>query len=89
MRVLIIAMLAAAAPAVALAQSSDEIDALNRKVVDLYQEGKYAEAAPLAEQALALAERVLGAEHAETLTSLGNLALVYPASAVWMRPSRS
>ena len=58
---LMIAMLLAiAAPMGARAQGAADIDALNSQVVQLYGQGKYAEATPIAQQALTLAERVLG-----------------------------
>jgi hypothetical protein len=50
----------------------------------LYAEGKYAEAVPLAIQALSDNERILGKEHTDTLHSLQNLALIY--SALLIRP---
>ena len=50
--------------------STDSLDALNKQVVQLFVQGKYKEAAGIAEKALALAERVLGPEHPDTLTSV-------------------
>ena len=40
-------------------------------------QGKYAEAAGLQEEALAVEKRVLGEEHPDTLTTTGNLASTY------------
>jgi len=40
-------------------------------------QGRYAEAEPLYQRALAARERVLGAEHPSTLTSVNNLAVLY------------
>jgi tetratricopeptide (TPR) repeat protein len=74
--VLMVVMLAAAS-AGAMAESADEIAALNRQVVQLYGQGKYKEAAATAEKALPLAERALGKEHPNTLASMNNLALMY------------
>ncbi|NJO61976.1 MAG: tetratricopeptide repeat protein, partial [Richelia sp. RM2_1_2] len=54
-----------------------EAERLNQQVVKLYQEGKYAEAIPLAEKALAIREKVLGKEHPDVATSLNNLAGLY------------
>jgi len=51
---IIIALVLAAAPSTARAQETDEADKLSHQVAQLYSEGKYAEAAPLAERALAL-----------------------------------
>ena len=56
---------------------SDEASRLNDQVVELYQAGRYAEAEPLAQRALAIRERVLGREHPDTLTSVNNLAQLY------------
>ena len=77
--VLMVAMLAIAAPTGAEAQGAADVAALNKQVVQLYGQGKYKEAAAIAEKALALAERVLGKEHPDTLTSVNNLACLYRA----------
>ena len=61
----------------AMAQQGDDADALNTQVFNLYGEGKYAAAIPLAERALAIRERALGAEHPDVATSLNNLAELY------------
>ncbi|MEA5594721.1 CHAT domain-containing tetratricopeptide repeat protein [Rivularia sp. UHCC 0363] len=53
-----------------------EAEKLNQRVVQLYQEGKYNEAIPLAERALAIAQKILG-EHPDVATSLNNLAGLY------------
>jgi tetratricopeptide (TPR) repeat protein len=54
-----------------------EVDALNARVMALYRAGKFAEALPLAQQALAIAGKALGADHPNAATSLNNLAEVY------------
>jgi len=54
-----------------------EAERLNQQVLQLYQQGKYAEAVPLAEQALSICRRVLGESHPDVATSLNNLALLY------------
>ena len=78
--VLMMAMfLAMSGPMGAQAQSAADIDALNKQVVQLYGQGKYAEATAIAQRALTLAERVLGKEHPDTLTSVNNLAVLYQA----------
>jgi CHAT domain-containing protein/tetratricopeptide (TPR) repeat protein len=65
-----------AAPA---GEKSDLIEAkrLNQQVLKLYQQGKYAEAVPLAQRALAIREKALSKDHPDTATSLNNLALLY------------
>jgi len=50
---------------------------LNQQVVKLYRQGKYAEAIPVAKEALAISERALGPDHPEAATSLNNLAELY------------
>ncbi len=77
--VLMVAMLAIAAPTGAEAQGAADIDTLNRQAVQLYGLGNYAEATVVAQRALTLAERVLGKEHPDTLTSVNNLAELYQA----------
>lgn len=62
---------------VARAQTAAEFNAINRHVSQLAREGKYSEATPIAQQALALAEGVLGNEHPETLNAVNNLATLY------------
>jgi len=76
--ILWVAMLAAA-PTGTQAQRALDVDTLNQQVVQLFDQGKYKEAFALAEKALALAERVLGEEHPDTLTSVNNLAAAYDA----------
>ena len=57
----------------------DDLDGLNRQVVELYQAGKYAEATPIAERVLTLAERRFGSDHPQVGTRLNDLALLYRA----------
>ncbi len=42
-----------------------------------YDQGKYAEAEPLNQRALAIWEKALGPEHPDVARSLNNLAMVY------------
>ena len=77
--VLMVAMLALAAATGAAAQEAADLAALNTQVDQLNGQGKYQEAAAIAEKALAVAERVLGKEHPDTLTSVNNLAALYQA----------
>ncbi|BAY23425.1 peptidase-like protein [Calothrix sp. NIES-2100] len=66
-------------PPLSAQQSAElaEVERLNEQVVQLYQQGKYSEAIPLAEIALAIREKVLGQEHPDVAESLNNLALLY------------
>ncbi len=54
-----------------------EAERLTQQVIQLYQQGKYNEAIPLAEQALAIRKQQLGDNHPDTATSLNNLAALY------------
>ncbi len=74
-----VAVLAAATPSIVAAQGAEDIGALDKQVFQLYGQGKYKEADAIAEKALALAERVLGREHPDTLRSVSNLATLYCA----------
>jgi len=59
---------------------------LNAKVVTLYQQGRYAEAAKVAKEALKVAEATFGPDHLDVGVSLNNLALLYEAQGKWKRP---
>ena len=50
---------------------------LNAQVTTLYQQGKYAEAVPIATEALKVAEAAFGPDDARVATALSNLALLY------------
>jgi len=56
---------------------ADQADILNKKVMVLYEKGSYAEAVPLALQALELRENLLGSKHPNVAVSLNNLGLLY------------
>ena len=69
-------------PETLIAQSSPELEEAERltdEAYKLYQQGKYAEAVPLIQQALAIRRRILGDDHPDTAISLNNLALLYSA----------
>jgi tetratricopeptide (TPR) repeat protein len=61
-------------PHAALAQV-DEAAALNQQVLQLYSQGRYSEAIPLAQRALTIREKALGADHPDVAVSLNNLAV--------------
>ena len=46
-----------------------EAEKLNQQVIELYQQGKYNEAIPFAQQALAIRKKVLGDKHPDTANS--------------------
>ena len=77
MKVLIVAIFATGAPLGAVAESENDIDALNRQVVGLGNQGKFKEAVTLAEEVLSRAERRLGKENPHTLQSVYQLAVLY------------
>ncbi|MBE9098235.1 tetratricopeptide repeat protein [filamentous cyanobacterium LEGE 07170] len=54
-----------------------EAEQLDQQAVQLYQQGRYNEAIPLAQQALELRETVLGETHPDVAISLNNLAELY------------
>jgi len=62
-----------------LVQQADlgKAEALNRQVMQLLNQGRYGEAIPLAQRALAIREQALGPEHPDVATSLNNLAYLY------------
>jgi tetratricopeptide (TPR) repeat protein len=57
----------------------DDPNLLEQQVLQLYQQGKYQEAIPLAEELVAMNKRTLGPDHPSTVTSLNNLAALYRA----------
>src|ERR1700683_3702022 len=63
-----------AAPTLAHPSAADE---LTKTVIELYRAGRYAEAIPLAQQALAICEKALGPDHPLVAASLNALAGLY------------
>jgi tetratricopeptide (TPR) repeat protein len=57
--------------------NDDDLEALNQRIVELFKQGKYQEAIPLAEKAVDITRRLRGPEHLDTAQSLSNLALLY------------
>ena len=55
----------------------DDLEALNQRIYKLFEEAKYQEAIPLAEEAVELAQRIYGREHPKTALSLTILAMLY------------
>ena len=68
------------APPVSGAESQERLleraKQLNQQVLQLYQQGHYAEAIPLAKESLRIREQALGPNHSDVATSLNNLALL-------------
>ena len=63
----------------AIAQESDidRADVLDRQVVQLYRQGRYADAIALATESLEIREKAFGPEHRDLAPSLNNLAELY------------
>jgi CHAT domain-containing protein/Tfp pilus assembly protein PilF len=59
---------------------AEEVKALSAQVAKLYQAGKYAEAIPLEQRILGIAEEALGPEHQGVAHSLAWLATLYQAT---------
>jgi tetratricopeptide (TPR) repeat protein len=55
----------------------DDASGLDKTVIELYEAGRFSEAIPAAQQALALREKTLGTEHPAVAQSLNNLASLY------------
>jgi CHAT domain-containing protein/Tfp pilus assembly protein PilF len=64
-------------PALAQAADAAEADRLEQQARQLYSQGRYAEAIPLAEQVVAIRKQVLGPQNPQVATALNNLALLY------------
>src|SRR5262245_2253737 len=77
--VLFWALLWIASAACVSAQGVAEADALNKQAVELYRQGKYAEAEQLYKSSLTIREATLGPDHPEVGTTLNNLAALYRA----------
>jgi CHAT domain-containing protein/tetratricopeptide (TPR) repeat protein len=62
---------------IANAQTDQEVIKLSTQLVELYKQGRFAEAAPLGEKLLEMRLKVFGAEHLETAIALTFLGTVY------------
>jgi tetratricopeptide (TPR) repeat protein len=63
----------------------DEANRLNKLVEKLCSEGKFGEAVPVAERALALREKALGPMHPDVAEILNNLALLHKQQGAYGR----
>jgi tetratricopeptide (TPR) repeat protein len=66
-------------PHAAFAQALDESAALTQQVIQLYAQGRFSEAMPLAQRALAIREKALGPNDPDVGVLLNNLASLYQA----------
>ena len=57
--------------------AQNELEALDQQIVELYEQGRYQEAIPLAERRVEIVEAQVGSEHLDVATSLNNLAELY------------
>ena len=57
----------------------EKAKALKKQGIELYKQGRYTEAIPIFEEALAIDEKALGPDHPDVAKSLNNLAMVYQA----------
>ncbi len=66
----------------ALAQEFDleKVKNLNGQMIQLYHQGHFGDAIPLAKEVLAMWEKALGPEHPNVASSLNNLALIYSSA---------
>src|SRR5262245_2472664 len=60
-----------------LAQQRDRANELDKRIIELYNAGRYADAIPVAQRVLALREKALGGNHPDVAKSLYHLAALY------------
>jgi CHAT domain-containing protein/tetratricopeptide (TPR) repeat protein len=77
--VALLTLTASNSPREARAQGANELASLSTQVSQLYSQGKFAEAAPIAERYVALARQKHGDNHTEYAASIAWLAYVYQA----------
>ncbi|MEM8719517.1 MAG: tetratricopeptide repeat protein [Cyanobacteria bacterium P01_G01_bin.39] len=58
-------------------QQLAEVKKIDQEIVDLFNQGKFYQAIPLAQKALEIRKKILGAEHPDVAASLNNLAELY------------
>jgi tetratricopeptide (TPR) repeat protein len=60
-----------------LAQQTDDVNELNKRVLELYRAGRYSDAIQIAQRVLAIREKALGRDHPDVAQSLNDLAELY------------
>jgi tetratricopeptide (TPR) repeat protein len=60
-----------------LAQQTDDVNELNKRVLELYRAGRYSDAIQIAQRVLAIFKKALGRDHPDVAQSLNNLAELY------------
>lgn len=82
---LLISIAVAASSPVVRQDSAESARQLYRQAMDLYNAGRYNEAAPLCERAIAMSTRALGPEHSDVALSLNGLGLIYAGKGDYAR----
>jgi tetratricopeptide (TPR) repeat protein len=67
------------APAIANETDLADANQLNNRVLQLYEQGQFAEALPLAQQVLAIRRQILGDQHPEVAIAINNVAEMHRA----------
>jgi tetratricopeptide (TPR) repeat protein len=81
---LISTALAASSPSVAQ-DSAESARQLYKQAMELYNAGRYNEAVPLCERAIAMSTSALGPEHSDVALSLNGLGLIYAGKGDYAR----
>ena len=88
--VVFVGLVAALGTDVKLAHSqTKDAEAFTAQFTELYQQGRYSEAIPLAQRILAISEKSLGPDHPNVATWLNNLASSTRLRAATPMPSHS
>jgi hypothetical protein len=74
---LVVAVCGVALASAARAQGQDDLARLNAEVIRLHEQGKFAEALPIAQRFVELARQRLGEEHPGFAMAVSSLAIVY------------
>src|SRR6185369_5436665 len=82
---LISTALTASSSALAQGSAAENARQLYRQAMDLYNAGRYNEAAPLCERAIAISTSALGPEHSDVALSLNGLGLIYAGKGDYAR----
>ena len=82
---LISTALTASSPTVAQDSAAENARQLYRQAMELYNAGRYNEAAPLCERAIAISTNALGPEHSDVALSLNGLGLIYAGKGDYTR----
>jgi tetratricopeptide (TPR) repeat protein/CHAT domain-containing protein len=70
-------LLLCVSPVSAQQGTSGDVEKLSKQIVDLFQQGKYTEAIPVAQQLLDIRKRTVGEDHPDYAAALNDLAQLY------------